>query len=66
MNTQAENTLKTPEQAAAYLAISERQLQLVRTTQRQIAFVKVVRLVRYTPSDLDAFVKARTVGGMAA
>ena len=66
MNTQAENTLKTPEQAAAYLAISERQLQLDRVTKRQIAFVKVGRLVRYKQSDLDAFIKAQTVGGTAA
>ena len=66
MNTQAENTLKTPEQAAAYLAISERQLQLDRTTKRQIAFVKVGRLVRYKQADLDAFITAQTFGGTAA
>ena len=66
MNTHTENTLKTPEQAAAYLAISERQLQLDRVTKRQIAFVKVGRLVRYKQSDLDAFIKAQTVGGAAA
>lgn len=66
MNTQAENTLKTPEQAAAYLAITPRQLQLDRVTKRQIAFVKVGRLVRYKQADLDAFIKAQTVGGMAA
>ena len=66
MQTHTENTLKTPEQAAAYLAISERQLQLDRVTKRQIAFVKVGRLVRYKQSDLDAFIKAQTVGGTAA
>ena len=66
MNTQAENTLKTPKQAAAYLAISERQLQLDRTTKRQIAFVKVGHLVRYKQADLDAFITAHTFGGIAA
>jgi excisionase family DNA binding protein len=66
MSTQTENTLKTPEQAAAYLAISERQLQLDRVTKRSIPFVKVGRLVRYKQSDLDAFVTAQTLGGMAA
>jgi excisionase family DNA binding protein len=66
MQTNTENTLKTPEQAAAYLAISERQLQLDRSTKRQIAFVKVGRLVRYKQSDIDAFINAQTVGGMAA
>ena len=66
MNTQVENTLKTPKQAAAYLAISERQLQLDRVTKRQIAFVKVGHLVRYKQSDLDAFITAQTFGGIAA
>lgn len=64
MQTHTENTLKTPEQAAAYLAISERQLQLDRVTKRAIPFVKVGRLVRYKQSDIDAFIKAQTVGGM--
>ena len=66
MQTHTENTLKTPEQAAAYLAISERQLQLDRVTKRAIPFVKVGRLVRYKQSDIDAFIKAQTIGGMAA
>ena len=66
MNTQAENTLKTPEQAAAYLAISERQLQLDRTTKRNIPFVKIGRLVRYRKADLDAYISAQTIGGNAA
>jgi excisionase family DNA binding protein len=66
MNTQTDHALKTPEQAAAYLAISERQLQLDRVTKRSIPFVKVGRLVRYKQSDLDAFIAAQTVGGNAA
>lgn len=62
---QTENTLKTPEQAAACLAISTRKLQLDRTTKRAIPFVKVGHLVRYKQSDLDAYINAQTVGGNA-
>ena len=66
MTAKIESTLMTPEQTAAYLNISERQLQLDRTTKRNIPFVKIGRLVRYRKADLDAYISAQTVGGNAA
>ncbi len=60
------NTLMTPDDAATYLAINVRQLQLDRTTKRNIPFVKIGRLVRYSKADLDAYIAAQTVGGKAA
>ena len=63
---QANNTLMTPDDTAAYMAISKRQLQLDRTTKRNIPFVKIGRLVRYRKADLDAYISAQTIGGNAA
>ena len=60
------NILMTPDDTAAYMAISKRQLQLDRTTKRNIPFVKIGRLVRYRKADLDAYISAQTVGGNAA
>ena len=62
---QTTNTLMLPDDAAAYMAIKPRQLQLDRTTKRSIPFVKVGRLVRYKKVDLDAYISAQTVGGSA-
>lgn len=63
--TDANNTLMTPDDAAAYLTINKRQLQLDRTTKRNIPFIKIGRLVRYSKADLDAFIGKQTVGGNA-
>lgn len=60
------NILMTPDDTAVYMAISKRQLQLDRTTKRNIPFVKIGRLVRYRKADLDAYISAQTVGGNAA
>ena len=56
--------LMTPDQAAEYLAISTRQLQLDRLTKRAIPFIKVGRLVRYRQADLVEYVNRQTVGGL--
>jgi len=66
MENKPDNTLMTPDDTAAYMAISKRQLQLDRTTKRSIPFVKVGRLVRYRKADLDTYISAQTVGGNAA
>lgn len=62
--------LLTTEQAAAYLGTTRRTLEAWRLTggsggQAGPVFVKVGRLVRYRPSDLEAFVAdgARTNTG---
>ncbi|OQX03566.1 MAG: hypothetical protein BWK73_39130 [Thiothrix lacustris] len=57
--------LRTPEQAAQYLNVSERQLQLDRTTKRLIPYIKVGRLVRYSKADLDAYIQSQRVGASA-
>lgn len=58
--------LLTPDQAAEYLAISTRQLQLDRLTKRAIPFIKVGRLVRYNQADLLEYINRQTIGGVAA
>lgn len=63
--TDVNNTLMTPDDAAAYLTINKRQLQLDRTTKRNIPFIKIGRLVRYSKADLDTFICKQTVGGNA-
>ena len=60
------NTLMTPDDAATYLTINKRQLQLDRTTKRNIPFIKIGRLVRYSKSDLDAYISKQTVGKTTA
>ena len=65
MDTQASNTLMTPDDAAVYLTITTRQLQHDRVTKRTIPFIKIGRLVRYKQSDLDAYISKQTVGGAA-
>ncbi|MBL1264928.1 helix-turn-helix domain-containing protein [Candidatus Methylomicrobium oryzae] len=51
------------EQAAAYLGVTPRTLDVWRCTKRySIPYVKVGRLVRYRKSSLDAFHQSRTIG----
>ena len=55
--------LLTEKEAAAYLGIEPQTLCAWRTTQRyNLRFIKVGRLVRYRPEDVEAFLEERTVG----
>lgn len=57
--------LSTPE-AAKVLAVTPHTLEVWRTTGRhRIPYIKIGRLVRYRPADLDAWLTARTVDGEA-
>lgn len=58
-----ESDLLTRKQAAAYLGIAEQTLATWKSAQRyDLPVVKVGRLVRYRRSELDAFIRRRTVG----
>lgn len=49
-------------QAAAYIGVTPRPLEVWRCTKRhQISFIKVGRLVKYRKSALDAFLDQQTV-----
>ncbi|MGJ0485152.1 MAG: helix-turn-helix domain-containing protein [Methylomicrobium sp.] len=62
-NAHLNDQLLTNDQAAEYLGITPRTLEVWRCTKRyQIPFIKVGRLVRYRKSALDAFHSSRTVG----
>jgi len=57
------SALMTPAQAAAYLGVEVATLAVWRCTGRYaLPYLKVGRLVRYRQSDLDAFLKACSVG----
>lgn len=59
--------LRTPEDAAAFLGLSEHTLAVWRSTGRyDLPFVRVGRRVRYRQSALEEFVSRRTVGDGAA
>jgi excisionase family DNA binding protein len=59
--------LLTTEQAAAYLGVTMRTLEVWRCTKRQaIPYIKVGRLVKYRKKDLDTWLVGQTVGGDAA
>jgi excisionase family DNA binding protein len=58
--------IMTTDDAAAYLSVNKRKLQLDRTTKRAIPYIKVGRLVRYSKADLDAYIAAQTIGGKTA
>lgn len=50
------------DQAAAYIGVTPRTLEVWRCTKRhQITFIKVGRLVKYRKSALDAFLNQQTV-----
>jgi excisionase family DNA binding protein len=54
--------LLTNDQAAAYIGITPRTLEVWRCTKRhQISFIKVGRLVKYRKSTLDTFLDQQTV-----
>lgn len=53
-------------EAAAYVGITPRTLEVWRCVKRHaIPYIKVGRLVKYRPADLDAFLEAHTIGGAA-
>jgi excisionase family DNA binding protein len=55
------------EQAAGYLGVTAKTLEVWRCTKRYpIPFIKVGRLVKYRKSALDAFLESRTVGADTA
>jgi excisionase family DNA binding protein len=54
--------LLTPVQAAQILGVEVATLETWRTTKRYpLSYVKVGRLVRYKPEDVQAFIDAQTV-----
>ena len=54
--------LLSNEEAAAYLGVTPRTLEVWRCVKRyNIAYIKVGRLVRYKKAALDAFIESRTV-----
>jgi excisionase family DNA binding protein len=57
--------IMTTDDAAAYLSVNKRNLQLDRVNKRNIPFIKIGRLVRYSKADLDAYITAQTIGGNA-
>ncbi|WP_442497656.1 helix-turn-helix domain-containing protein [Methylobacter sp. sgz302048] len=56
--------LITSQEAAEYLGVTYKTLEVWRSTKRyHIPYIKVGRLVRYRKSDLEAFLLSRTQGG---
>jgi excisionase family DNA binding protein len=56
------NGLMTNEEAAAYLGVTPRTLEVWRCTKRHnIAYIKVGRLVKYRRQALDDYLASRTV-----
>ncbi len=63
---QARTALLNNDQAAEYIGVTPRTLEVWRCTKRySIQFIKVGRLVRYRKEALDAFLESRTVGDAA-
>lgn len=59
--------LLTTEQAADYLGVTPRTLEVWRCVKRHtIPYIKVGRLVKYRQADLDAWLASRTVSDDAA
>lgn len=55
------------EQAAAYIGVTPRTLEVWRCTKRHpIPYIKVGRLVKYRKEALDAFLENQTVSGGVA
>ncbi len=56
------SNLLSNDQAAEYIGVTPRTLEVWRCTKRHpIPYIKVGRLVKYRQSDLDAFLESRTV-----
>jgi excisionase family DNA binding protein len=58
------DSLLTNPQAATYLGITPRTLEVWRCTKRhEIPYLKVGRLVKYRKADLDTWLRSRTIDG---
>lgn len=55
--------LLTPKQAAAVLQISERLLWDLSIKKKEIPYLKLGKLVRYSPQDLAAWIESQRQGG---
>ena len=63
LNATTRPKLLTEAEAADYLSVEPQTLCAWRCTRRyNLRFIKVGRLVRYRPEDLEAFLAERTVG----
>jgi excisionase family DNA binding protein len=63
--TKFESDLMTRKEAAAYLGVSEMTLAIWKSTGRyrySLRVYKIGRLAKYKRSDLDAFIRRRTIG----
>ena len=59
------NVLWDEKQAADYLGLNHKTLTTWRTNKRyNLPFIKVGRLVRYRPEDVEAFLESRTVAAV--
>lgn len=59
--------LLNTEQAAAYLGVTSRTLEVWRCTKRQaIPYIKVGRLVKYRKTELDQWLARQTIGADVA
>lgn len=57
--------LLSNDQAAEYIGVTPRTLEVWRCTKRHsIPYIKVGRLVKYRKSALDAFLEQRTIGAL--
>jgi excisionase family DNA binding protein len=62
-HTAANGEILNNDDAAKYIGVTPRTLEVWRCTKRyQIPFIKVGRLVKYRKSALDAFLDSRTIG----
>lgn len=62
-----QSNLLDTEQAADYLGVTPRTLEVWRCVKRHdIPYIKVGRLVKYRQADLDAWLASRTVSDHAA
>ena len=65
LNATTRTKLLTEAEAADYLSVEPQTLCAWRCTRRyNLRFIKVGRLVRYRPEDLEAFLAERTVGAL--
>lgn len=62
-----QNDLLDNSQAAAYIGVTPRTLEVWRAVRRHsIPYIKVGRLVKYRRADLDRWLASRTIDGKTA
>ena len=65
LNATTRPKLLTEAEAADYLSVEPQTLCAWRCTRRyNLRFIKVGRLIRYRPEDVEAFLESRTVGAV--